>query len=329
MVKNNVFTQYDRSNWETLWEVPGIKYRANSIFEGMIGQEKMVVKINSHGFRAKEFKIEKPKGIYRIICIGASTTFQGTTNETTYPALLEKILNKKYPNMHFEVLNFGISGSHSDFWVSRFADLFKFQPDMIIQYNAVNDITGLFLSKQNNPCTDKNKLLLLKALHASFLYQKLFPLNPASMDNCFRLTFQNFNRIALEAKSKGVEYVVGTFAAPDYSKADESVKAYLNYHVQTTWGRAKYYSTYYNLLARFNHLLRDYARQVNMNLVYVDTSVTDPDLFTDMCHMNSKGIEKMAYTFAEGVSRIIDKKLSIDPPIHEEKAMLKVIFNYS
>jgi hypothetical protein len=194
---------------------------------------------------------------------------------------------------------------------------------MIIQYNAVNDITGLFLSRQNNACTNKNKLLLLKALNASFLYQKLFPLNPVSMDNCFRLIFQNFNRIALEAKSKGVEYVVGTFAAPDYSKADEPVKSYLDYHVQTTWRKAKYYSSYYNLLARFNHLLRDYTRQVNMNIVYVDTSITDPDLFTDICHMNSKGIEKMAYTFAEGVSRIIDKKLSIDHIYMEKKQFKK------
>ncbi len=104
------------------------------------------------------------------------------------------ILNKKYPNMHFEVLNFGVSGSHSDYWVSRLAELFKFQPDMIIQYNAANDITGLFLSK-HNPCANKNKLFLLKALNASFLYQKLFPLNPVSMDNCFRLIFDNISII--------------------------------------------------------------------------------------------------------------------------------------
>jgi hypothetical protein len=51
-----------------------------------------------------------------------------------------------------------------------------------------------------------------------------------------------------------------------------------------------------------------------MNLVYVDTSITDPDLFIDICHMNSEGLEKMAETFTEGVSRIIDKKYSIDHP---------------
>jgi lysophospholipase L1-like esterase len=312
--KNNIFTQKPENFMESLWEIPWEKYRANSVTEGIIGGERMKVKINSHGFRTEEFEIEKPKGIYRIICIGASTTFQGLTNNTTYPALLEKILEKRYPDHRFEVLNFGISGSNSDYWISRLDDFFKFQPDLVIQYNAVNDISHLYMYRQNNNCANEIKYLWKKAGNYSFLFQKLFPLDPSFMDDCFMTTFQNFNQIASEAKSRDINYIVGTFAAPNYSKATKILKRYLDYNVQKTWGKGlnlKYYSSYYNLVTRFNTYLKYYAGQHNINIVSVDSFITDPNLFTDITHANSEGIGKLADAFSKGIFKILDKKLHI------------------
>ncbi len=184
IAEENIFTQRPKKEddpeiMETLWEIPWEKYRANAEIDGIIGRKRLVAKINSHGYRTKEFEIEKPKGVYRIICIGASTTYQGRTNESTYPAILEDKLKKRYPNKNIEVLNFGISGTRSDFWISRLDELFNFQPDMIIQYNAVNDITGPYLSRIDNTCTGRIKLFYMKALNISFLYQKIFPLDPS------------------------------------------------------------------------------------------------------------------------------------------------------
>ena len=319
LVKDNIFTQRlkredDAGIMETLWETPWEKYRANAELDGIIGNKRISIKINSHGYRTKEFEIEKPKDVYRIICIGASTTYEGITNDTTYPAILDKKLKKRYPGKKFEVLNFGISGSRSYYWISRLDELFKFQPDMIIQYNAVNEISGRYLSRIDNTCTGRKKLTFIKAFNMSFLYQKIFPLDPSLMDGCFMLTFNIFNQIASESKARGAEYVVGAFAAPDYSKADKIGKDYLDYSVQRTWGKGlylKYYSSYYNLITRFNSHLRQYANQHNINLVPVDSSVTDPTFFTDVCHMTQQGIEIKAQTFYDGVINILDKKFSL------------------
>ncbi|HOT49734.1 MAG TPA: hypothetical protein PLI07_02075 [Candidatus Hydrogenedentes bacterium] len=40
---------------------------------------------NSAGFRDDEIVLPKPPGIYRILCIGGSTTFERVRNDLTYP----------------------------------------------------------------------------------------------------------------------------------------------------------------------------------------------------------------------------------------------------
>ena len=54
------------------------------------------VRINSDGFRDKNYSIEKPNGVFRIVAIGDSLTFGfGVESEESYPKVLEKNLNSK------------------------------------------------------------------------------------------------------------------------------------------------------------------------------------------------------------------------------------------
>lgn len=321
-VKDNVSIYSARvlaeANVSPLWEIPGKKYKADVVLDKTIGKQRYIIKINRYGFRTKEFQMQKPAGIYRIICIGASTTVQGNTNDDTYPAILEKKLNKRYPGLEIEVLNFGISAILSDYWLHDLEGLFKFQPDLIIQYDVVNDICWRYLSWRNNTCTNKVRYLLRRGLNLSFLLQKLFPLDVSMFDKCFIQTLHNFKKISSEAESRGVEYLVGSFAAPDYKLASEDFREYLNYIVQNIWGRAfelKYYASYYNLLSRYNSLYYRYVEQNNLHGVFVDKSISNPNLFVDICHMTPEGIEKLADTFYEGVLKIIDKKLALTAEI--------------
>lgn len=301
------------SNAKSLWEVPLKKYRANATLDKTINDERYIIKMNSRGFRTGEAELPKPAGVYRIICIGGSTTVQGKTNEDTYPALLEKRLRSRYPEMKIEVLNFGISGTFSDHWLGDPEELFKYQPDLIIQYNAVNDICWRYLSWRNNSCMNKPVYLLRRALNLSFLLQKLFPQDAALFDNCFMETLQNFKKISLEARDRGVEYIVGSFAAPDYERASEPFRAYLDFIVQRPWGRPmnlKHYSSYNALLRRYNALFLPYVSRNNIQAVFVDKAIKDPSLFVDICHMTPEGIGKLADVFFEGVVKVIEKRSS-------------------
>ncbi|WP_243366655.1 SGNH/GDSL hydrolase family protein [Fundidesulfovibrio soli] len=87
---------------------------------------------------------KKPEGVFRIICLGGSTTY-GTCADprTTYPALLESLFNKSLGESprRFEVVNAGTMGYNSWHSMLRAAqELDAMQPDMYLLMDGLNDV---------------------------------------------------------------------------------------------------------------------------------------------------------------------------------------------
>lgn len=103
---------------------------------------------NEHGFRGKQFLRAKAQGVFRIICIGASTTFGhgSSSDETTFPAILEAKLNRTgMANKKFEVINAGIPGYNALQQLIIFnTEIFELEPDLVIFYTGWNDISCMF-----------------------------------------------------------------------------------------------------------------------------------------------------------------------------------------
>jgi len=81
----------------------------------------------------------KPPDVYRIICLGGSTT------ECEYPRLLEAMLAERYPHTTIEVLNGGrffYSTEHS--LIQFLFDLSELQPDLVLFFEAINDLVRSF-----------------------------------------------------------------------------------------------------------------------------------------------------------------------------------------
>jgi len=91
----------------------------------------------------RDIAIPKPDGLFRINCIGASTTgnyieFEGKTY--TYPLELEGILHSS-TDVPLEVNNFGQGGYNSADILVRFAlQSFDTKPDVVVICHAYNDI---------------------------------------------------------------------------------------------------------------------------------------------------------------------------------------------
>lgn len=96
---------------------------------------------NNYGFRGKEFDAVKPAGVFRIVAIGASTTYGVlNTDENTYPAQLERIIRDSgYENV--EVLNAGVTLYNStETFLNFYLRILNLAPDMVIYYQARNEI---------------------------------------------------------------------------------------------------------------------------------------------------------------------------------------------
>jgi hypothetical protein len=104
------------------------------------------VTINSHGFRGKEFSLQKPHDVIRVLTLGASSTF-GFFNkdDETYPYLLEQRLNQACHGLkRFEVINFAIPDADSNEIRAMFmAEGLGLDPDVITFYEGRNDSARL------------------------------------------------------------------------------------------------------------------------------------------------------------------------------------------
>jgi len=101
------------------------------------------IRINSLGFRGKEFVPEKPGGVYRIFCTGGSSTFSSECGEgETYPARLETMLDKfETKHADIEVINAGFEGYDTAKIVSLIQnEINTYRPDLITVCEAFNDL---------------------------------------------------------------------------------------------------------------------------------------------------------------------------------------------
>ena len=98
---------------------------------------------NSWGFRGPEFTWEKPAGVFRVLCLGGSSTygFGPSSDATTWPVRLEDHLAAALPGREIEVINGGCQG------YSTFESLINLelrgidlQPDLVVVYHSINDM---------------------------------------------------------------------------------------------------------------------------------------------------------------------------------------------
>jgi lysophospholipase L1-like esterase len=98
--------------------------------------------INSRGFRGREIPAEKGDA-YRIVALGASTTFGVTLNreDRPWPERLEQLIRKRlHPPRPVQVVNAGVPGYRLDQNLYRFpTEILPLKPDLVLSYHGINN----------------------------------------------------------------------------------------------------------------------------------------------------------------------------------------------
>lgn len=123
------------------------------------------VNTNERGFRTAPFRTEKPAGVFRILCMGDSSTFGfQVDDEDAYPQRLGRMLEKAYPGK-FEVLNLGAPGYTTRQGIELLRqEALGFQPDLVTFAYGTND---RFFS---GPMSDDELIRLSQSGSGTFLY---------------------------------------------------------------------------------------------------------------------------------------------------------------
>lgn len=149
--------------WYFKWE-PGI-YAAPAPY--LYGQ----FRINSLGFRGKEFEPTKREGRVRIICVGGSSTFGNESPEDqTYPAHLERVLNDA-GRVPVEVINAGFP-AYTSFQLLNLVryELMDYQPDLLLFYEGFNDLNPN-LTTLNYAEQEQRQPAWIRRLHGMLYYR--------------------------------------------------------------------------------------------------------------------------------------------------------------
>lgn len=290
---------------EELWLERYVRYRPGASFEIAKPGGAQRIRINAHGFRGRDFSSAKPPGRLRVAAIGGSTTAQGPSDDATYPARLEAKLRARLPGRAIEVLNLGVSATWSDYWLASDRDLFAFEPDVVVQYDGINDVAFVDLHHwaEAHPWR--------RVLYRSLLVERLFPPPPESFDALFEVTLRNHLRLARRAREQGAAYVAGAFAMPDPARLSAVQRRYLDHDVTRLWGRAlglRTYAPFHALVARFDARLEARLRERGVPLAPVQRALADPALFTDSCHLSPAGLDALAEAFLPEVVRALEAR---------------------
>lgn len=101
-------------------------------------------KNNSLGLADTEWKLLNDSNEVRIITLGDSfTEGDGAQFDSSYPRLLETLLQQDFPALKINVMNAGKCGSDPWFEYKKFHDLLlAYSPDIVIYTNGPNDLLG-------------------------------------------------------------------------------------------------------------------------------------------------------------------------------------------
>jgi len=285
------------SLWLERWQeyLPGAK------LDLTVGGERFVVEMNSEGYRTREFAVPKPKGLLRIICIGGSTTIAGRTNAETYPALLEAKLRERFPGLPLEVLNLGVSSATTEYWYARLPRVFGYEPDVIVHYPGVNDISWRDLP--HYAAAHPRRLLAYRSL----LIERLFPLPLAELDPYLQETFTTLGDTDRARREHGVACLVGSYAAPDPERLHGEFRRHLDNNAEF-WTRRfplHSYAAWARIVRRYNELFVRFVERYHVPHALVHQRLSDPAVFIDVCHLTPEGIERLADAFLPEVAELV------------------------
>jgi lysophospholipase L1-like esterase len=317
-----VYTQTEiRQHRARLTGAPFVVYRLTSGYPTQ----------NALGFRGPETTVAKPKGVFRVVALGGSTTYgdQIARWEDAYPAQLEAMLRAR--GRHVEVINAGVPGYSSwEMLVAFEFRLLDLQPDLLIVYEGINDLYPRLVkpSQYDGMATSKGIWKTAEsAMPASTLYRIIAvrrgwmadpSLSQSLFDPAFSAEFCRFNAAYTRCDNFGASPdTVLTANPPTYFERNirSLVALALSNHVQVMLSTWAYYpaaipdapnGSFMTLpfvrqaVSEHNQILRSVAQAMHVPLYDLATSFpTDRSLWFEGMHLTPAGARKQAAAYAD------------------------------
>lgn len=90
--------------------------------------------VNRSGFRGRDYVVDKPEGVYRIVVAGPSAAMgTGVSDDETFTVRMEDHWNALLPDTRVEVINLSVGGSHAGEMLHALREVgMSYDPDMLL-----------------------------------------------------------------------------------------------------------------------------------------------------------------------------------------------------
>jgi hypothetical protein len=296
------------------WRIMGEAFRPGACVPRFAGYDDL--KINAHGFRDEEITVPRPDGLFRIVCIGGSTTVEGRRNDLTYPNFLERRLRSRFPDREVEVINAGVYAMNSKGELAQIDAVMATEPSLVLHYNFINDANVVLDGAYRAANVMRDPLLLLRALaRRSVLAREhfgrfLLPA-PTALDRALdEWTLAHLQAVADRVVASGAEFAVASFSYPPTEGLSHHEREFVEVQARRSLGEGSMpWSGYTALVDHYNARVRRLCAEKGWHYIAVaEATPTLPRVFTDACHMTAEGLDMRAEAMVPMLTEIISTK---------------------
>jgi hypothetical protein len=292
----------------TLWDLPMRSYKKSSHLRIDRGGVLLDIKTNSLGFRGEEIPAIKAPGALRVICLGGSTTFEGSTNDRTYPAILQDLLQREF-GARIDVINAGMSARGSYGELEALDQLFELQPDVVVEHNFINDLAWFIVPQVESERGTWSTWLGRARILRPWVGTPLADLE-RSID---AFTFSNLREMARRCRERGVSLALASFARPSLRRSSQDERDFWEWELSNIWRmRWTSFGEYCACVDHYNRALTALGAEVAAPYIPVAEGIDGTSVeFMDVCHMRDPTIGLKAHLVLEQLRPLIAMRLDI------------------
>jgi hypothetical protein len=271
------------------------------------------------------YPIEKPKGSFRIVCFGGSTTDQ-KIGETHYPLLLQTILRERLHRNNIEVINVGNqSYATPHFLILLELNVIYWKPDLIILSENINDLLAQywphFTFDYSNRYSDPfysipNYESRYTLANLIFKHSRLFWFIKSRMKTkqqwpaikrksygdtpnpmAIKVFEQNLRSFITLAKSNRIQVLLAT------QPLQPSEEYFVRHYTYKSYNDTVLYPLHNEFVANhnfYNNIIKKVARDTGETCIDNDhTFGGNKEYFIDSVHYTEDGIKKLANSYAD------------------------------
>ena len=301
-----------RENYElpadTAWEVPYYRYKKNSV------RQNGDFVLNGVGCRDDEVAVPKPPGVFRIVCVGGSTTEEGSTNAMSYPNLVERQLKQYFAGMaDIDVVNCGAATQTFSKIRSRLIDRLLLQPDLVI----CTALGGEWFS--DFPYWAGEAPLWQKLLRRSRFARNHFNSIFAPSDDEMLRRFRDETEPELEAmmqfaRKHGTDIAFCSHVCPDATRMGPRERDFFEYFIlrlQEVSTQCFTLGAYCRAVAIRNRVVKEFCEKEGILYIPVAENVKGGfRYFADIAHMQPEGIVRKADIVAKCLKDYVTMRLA-------------------